>query len=134
MAGLRRSLNVVVALLAPVTALVAPSFVDPAAAVTPGVGFTADPAPTYQLNGIGWSVAEANGVVYVGGTFSAVRPPGAASGRAESATRNLVALDAATGRPKSCRPAFGGTGASVRALAVSPDRRTLYVGGRFTSV
>jgi hypothetical protein len=80
MAGLRRSVILVVALLAPVSALVAPSLVDPAAAVTPGVGFTADPAPTYQLNGIGWAVAVANGVIYVGGTFSAVRPPGAPGG------------------------------------------------------
>src|SRR3954447_3751113 len=134
MAGLRRSVIIVVALLAPFTALVAPSLLDPAAAVTPGVGFTADPAPTYQLNGIGWSVAVANGVIYVGGTFSAVRPPGAAPGRHETSRRNFVALIAASGRPTGCRLSFTGTAASVRALAVSPDRRTLYAGGNFTAV
>ncbi|MFD4779151.1 hypothetical protein ACFWNU_35630, partial [Streptomyces sp. NPDC058427] len=45
----------------------------PAAALTPPVGFTADDLATYQTNGIVWSLAEAKGVVYAGGTFTGVR-------------------------------------------------------------
>jgi hypothetical protein len=134
MAGLRRFILVACAAFLPVAALFAPAFVSAAVATTPGVGFTADALPTYQTNGIGWTAAEANGVVYVGGTFSAVRPPAAAPGQSETPATNFVALNAATGRPTACRLSFQGTGASVRALAVSPNRLTLYAGGRFTGV
>jgi hypothetical protein len=130
--ALRRVLVGAAAALAPVTGLFVPALVSPAAAITPGVGFTADPQPTYQLNGIGWAATQAHGVVYVGGTFTAVRPPGAAPGRSETAARNFVALNAATGRPTSCRPSFTGDRAVVFALAVSPDGQTLYAGGRFS--
>jgi hypothetical protein len=134
MAGLLRRLTRGLAGLVAGAALCAVGPVSTAAAVTPGVGFTADSLATYQLNGIGWAVAQANGTVFVGGTFSTVRPAGAAPGTKERAARNFVALDAATGRPTGCRLSFTGTGASVRALAVSPDRRILYAGGRFTGV
>src|SRR5205085_37163 len=83
---------------------------------------------------IAWALAEANGVVYVGGTFSAVRPPGAAAGTSETPADNLVALDAATGKPTGCSLAFTGSGPSVRALGVSRDGLTLYAGGRFSEV
>jgi hypothetical protein len=134
MVGLLRPVATALVALATVPAVLSPPFLDAAVATTPGVGFTADALPTSQVNGIGWSVTEANGVVYVGGTFSAVRPAGAAPGSRESTARNFVALNAVTGRPAGCRLSFSGTGASVRALGVSPDRRTLYAGGRFTAV
>ncbi|NUS13836.1 MAG: DNRLRE domain-containing protein [Streptomyces sp.] len=107
----------------------------PAAALTPPVAMTADDLPTWQVNGVVWALAQADGVVFAGGTFSSVRPPGAAAGTGEQQALNLQAFDAATGAPTSCRPAFtAGSGtATVRALAVSPDRRTLYVGGTFGS-
>jgi hypothetical protein len=133
-AALRRAVVGATAALVPVTGLFAPAFVNPAAAVTPGVGFTADAQPTYQLNGIGWAATQSRGVVYVGGTFSAIRPPGAALGRSETTARNFVALNAATGRPTSCRPSFTGARAVVFALAMSPDGQTLYAGGRFSRV
>jgi hypothetical protein len=98
---------------------------------------TADDLPTWQTNGIVYAVAEANGVVFAGGTFTTIRPPGAASGTQERAVSNFVALDAATGEPvEGCDLAFSvGSGtATVRAIAVSPDERTLYVGGTFGSV
>ncbi|OII60731.1 DNRLRE domain-containing protein [Streptomyces sp. CC77] len=106
-----------------------------ATALTPPVGFTADDLPTWQTNGIVWAMAEADGVVFAGGTFSAVRPPEGASGTAREAL-NFVALDAATGAPTDCELSFTvsqGT-ATVRALAVSPDKSTLYVGGYFGAV
>src|SRR5919107_1501163 len=132
--SVRRAFLCAAALLVPLSALLAPTSVTPAAAVTPGVGFTADPRPTYQINGISWAAAQARGVVYVGRTFSSIRPPGAAPGRSETAVRNFVALNAATGAPTSCRPAFTGARAAIWALAMSPDGQTLYAGGRFSRV
>ncbi|MFJ3878986.1 DNRLRE domain-containing protein [Streptomyces sp. NPDC090077] len=106
-----------------------------AAAVTPPVAFTADPLPTWQPNGVVWALAEAGGTVFAGGTFSAVRPPAGAGG-AERQAVNFAAFDAATGAPTSCELSFtvaSGT-ATVRALTVSPDRKTLYAGGYFGAV
>lgn len=108
----------------------------PAAALTPPVAFTADDLPTWQTNGIVWALAQAGGTVFVGGTFSQVRPPDGASGEPQDAV-NFVAMNAATGAPTSCHLSFtlGGSGtATVRALAVSPDQKTLYVGGYFGAV
>ncbi|MEU6757528.1 LamG-like jellyroll fold domain-containing protein [Streptomyces sp. NPDC046685] len=106
-----------------------------ASAITPPVAFTADELPTWQTNGVVWAMAQANGTVFAGGTFSAVRPPEGAAG-AEQEAVNFVALDAATGNPTSCKLAFTiGTGtATVRSLAVSKDQKTLYAGGSFGAV
>ncbi|MFC8230156.1 DNRLRE domain-containing protein [Streptomyces sp. NPDC057287] len=108
----------------------------PAAALTPPVGFTADALSTYQTNGIVWALAEANGVVYAGGTFSGIRPAGSPAGSNTTAAVNFAAFDAASGAPTGCSLSFtrsSGT-ATVRALAVSPDKSTLYVGGYFNGV
>ncbi|WP_030295175.1 DUF7594 domain-containing protein [Streptomyces katrae] len=106
-----------------------------ASAITPPVAFTADELPTWQPNGIVFAMAQANGTVFAGGTFSAVRPPDGTSG-AEQEAVNFVALDAATGKPTSCKLAFtiGDGSATVRALAVSKDNKTLYAGGYFGAV
>ncbi|MEV6689723.1 DNRLRE domain-containing protein [Streptomyces sp. NPDC051130] len=106
-----------------------------AAAITPPVAFTADALPTWQPNGVVWALAEAGGTVFVGGTFSAVRPP-AGGGGSERPAVNFAALDAATGAPTSCSLDFtvGGGTATVRALTLSPDKKTLYVGGYFGAV
>ncbi|MEV6110284.1 DNRLRE domain-containing protein [Streptomyces sp. NPDC051940] len=107
-----------------------------ATALTPPVAMTADDLPTYQTNGVVWALAQSNGQVFAGGTFSAVRPPGAAAGTSESPAVNFVALDAATGAPTSCKLSFtiGSGVATVRALTVSPDGSTLYAGGNFGTV
>lgn len=101
------------------------------------VAFTSAALPTYQTNGIAWAVAGGGGKAFVGGSFSSVRPPGAAAGTSETPRSNLVVLDPATGAPTSCAPAVTLTSnpgaATVRALDVSPDGRTLYVGGLFSS-
>ncbi|WP_225847114.1 DNRLRE domain-containing protein [Streptomyces sp. HPF1205] len=108
----------------------------PASALTPPVAMTADDLPTWQTNGVVWALAQADGVVYAGGTFSTVRPPGAAAGTSEQKALNFQAFNAATGAPTSCKLSFTvGTGtATVRALAVSPDKSTLYAGGTFGAV
>ncbi len=106
------------------------------AALQSGVDFTGAALPTWQTDGIVWAAASAGGRVFVGGDFAAVRPPGAAVGATSSLSRaNLAVFDGATGNPLSCAPAVtGSTNASVRSLEVSPDGKTLYVGGSFTSV
>lgn len=108
----------------------------PASALSPGVEFNAVALPTWQTNGIAWTIEEAGGVMYVGGTFTQIRPPGtpAVTGQARAAV-NFAAFDAYTGNPTSCALSFtGGTGTTVRAMDVSPDGRKLYVGGNFTNV
>lgn len=106
-----------------------------ASAITQPVAFTADALPTWQPNGIVWAMAEANGTVFAGGTFSAVRPPTGGTG-AEQEAVNFVALDAATGAPTPCKLSFtiGEGSATVRALTVSKDKKTLYAGGYFAAV
>jgi hypothetical protein len=107
----------------------------PAAAVTPPVAFTADDLPTWQTNGVVWALAETDDTVFVGGTFSQVRPPEGASGTPQNVT-NFVSMNAATGAPASCSLSFSvGTGvATVRTLVLSPDKETLYAGGYFGAV
>ncbi|MFD8309594.1 hypothetical protein ACFV21_00585, partial [Streptomyces sp. NPDC059694] len=109
---------------------------SPAAALTPPVAITADDLTTWQTNGIVWSMAAGDGVVYAGGTFSTLRPPTAAPGSDERPAVNFAAFDTATGAPTDCSLSFtvsSGT-ATVRALALSPDGETLYAGGRFGAV
>jgi hypothetical protein len=107
-----------------------------APALTPPLSMTAETLPTWQTNGIVYAMAEADGVVFAGGTFSTIRPPGAASGTQEREAVNFAAFDAATGEPTDCALSFttGSGAAQVRALEVSPDGETLYVGGSFGSV
>ena len=105
------------------------------AAAAEGSGpLAADPLSTWQTDGIVWSLAAANGVVYVGGTFDTVRPPGAAPGQRLVKRTNFAAFDAATGKLLPCAPTFTGLNHTVRAMKASPDGRTLYVGGSFNSV
>ena len=68
-----------------------------ATALQPPVGITADNLSTYQTNGVVWAMAQAGGLVFVGGTFSSIRPPGAAAGTDETQVANFAAFDAATG-------------------------------------
>jgi hypothetical protein len=101
------------------------------AAGTDGPNVSSTMAPTWQTNDTVWALAVANGVVYAGGSFTSVRPPGDPSGTGEVARSYLAAFSASTGDLLSFNPTLDGT---VRALAVSPDKNTLYVGGNFTHV
>ncbi|WP_217205667.1 fibronectin type III domain-containing protein [Streptomyces sp. AC550_RSS872] len=95
---------------------------------------TADTLATWQTDGIVWSLEYANGVVYVGGSFDKVRPPGAKPGQREVARKNFAAFDARTGRLLPCALPFTGGGSVVRALKMSPADEVLYVGGSFSRV
>lgn len=120
---------------------------------------TADPQPTWQTNGIVWAIEEAAGVVYVGGNFTSVRPPGATPGQNEVPRKNLAAFDAATGAllpfshaftaptysydPAVTRPdvsctvnwtAHTYTCDTVYQIKKSPDGSKIYVGGDFVWV
>ncbi|MFI5619133.1 DNRLRE domain-containing protein [Streptomyces sp. NPDC051567] len=107
-----------------------------ASALTAPVNFTADELPTWQPNGIVWALAQSEGTVFAGGTFSTVRPPESAGSGSEQEAVNFVALDAATGEPTACTLSFtvGDGTATVRALTVSKDKKTLYAGGYFGAV
>jgi hypothetical protein len=109
---------------------------SPAQALSPGVAFSANDLPTWQTNGVAWTMAQSNGVVYAGGTFTQIRPPGAAAGSSQSRNAvNFAAFDAYTGNPTSCALSVsGGSGTTVRALAVTPDGSRLYVGGLFGTI
>jgi hypothetical protein len=107
-----------------------------ATALQPPIGLTADNLSTYQTNGVVWAMAQANGIVYTAGTFSAIRPAGSAAGTNETPVANFAAFDAATGQPAGCQLSFtvSSNNATVRSLSVSPDGSTLYAGGFFGQV
>ncbi|MBL1083025.1 fibronectin type III domain-containing protein [Streptomyces actinomycinicus] len=99
-----------------------------------GPAFSAAPLATWQTNGTVWSIASAHGVVYVGGTFDKVRPPGARPGEKEVERRSFAAFDAVSGELLPCTHFFNGGEATVRAMKASPDGKVLYVGGSFGKV
>jgi hypothetical protein len=130
----------------------------PAAADTPQPTFTAQPLPTWQTNGVVYATETVGNVVYVGGNFTAVRPPGSAAGQNEVARRNIAAFNATTGdllpfshnfrSPNVAIPAGGtydktcspGTAAgtytcdTVYEIRASADGSKIYVGGDFEIV
>lgn len=94
---------------------------------------TTDALPTAQINGVVWTQVMIGDLVYAGGEFTSVRPAGAAVGVDETPRKNLVAYDITTGEmADGFEPgAFNG---AIKALAVSKDKKTLYVAGDFTRV
>jgi hypothetical protein len=110
----------------------------------PGQNLSAVVSPSWQTNNTVWAIASANGVVYVGGEFTSVRPPGVAvGGTGQVAQSYLAAFNASTGALiTTFNPTFTLTGAActagapcgVDALSVSPDGKTLYLGGSFSKV
>ncbi|GAA4227278.1 hypothetical protein GCM10022254_14570 [Actinomadura meridiana] len=99
---------------------------------------TADPLPTWQTNGTVWTIEIIGDTVYVGGSFTAIRPPGTSPGDpAELPRLNLAAFNATTGQPLPFNPAVeANPGAEVIVwdLQPSPDGHTLYIAGKFTKI
>ncbi|MQY04003.1 hypothetical protein ACRB68_20510 [Actinomadura sp. RB68] len=94
---------------------------------------TADALPTWQVNGVVWSMATVGNTVYATGNFTKARPPGTKIGDAkEVARKNLLAFNLTTG---NLITSFDHTldGQGLRVVA-SPDGKRVYVGGEFTTV
>ena len=94
---------------------------------------TADALPTVQINGVVWTQVMIGNVVYAGGEFTSARPAGAPAGTDEIPRRNLLAYDITTGELVTTFVP-GAINGAVKALAVSSNSKTLYVGGDFTMV
>ncbi len=119
---------------------------------------TAEALATWQTDGVVYAVETVGNVVYAGGNFSKVRPPGATPGQSEQVRKNIAAFDATTGAllpfshtfaapsypvpaggsyDKTCSPgATAGTYTcdTVYEIRASADKSTIYVGGDFTTV
>ena len=88
-------------------------------------------SPAWQTNNTVRAIASANGVVYVGGDFTSVRPPGSPAGSGEVARNRIAAFNASTGALiTTFNPNLNG---AVRVITTSPDGSILYVGGDFTT-
>ena len=103
-------------------------------AVLSGVGEAAaavksKPDATYQTNGRVRAIAYAGGVVYIGGTFTSVRPPAAPLGSGEVARNRLAAFNESTGALLPWNPNADG---EVWSLAVTGQ--TVYTGGKFLNI
>ncbi|WP_242885802.1 hypothetical protein [Actinomadura litoris] len=94
---------------------------------------SADPLPTWQVNGVVWSMTTVGNTVYATGNFSKARPPGTAPGNAKEVARgNILAFDLTTGNlVTSFAHSLNGQGLRIVA---SPDGKRVYVGGEFTAV
>ncbi len=81
----------------------------------------------WSTDGTVWDIVRVDDAVYIGGEFSEIHDDdGNTLPRA-----NLAAFDVATGAPLTWAPTVDG---EVKALALSPDRSMLYVGGDFHRV
>jgi hypothetical protein len=114
----------------PATAL--PTTVPPVLSRTSAV-VSAQALPTVQIDGVVWTQVMVGNTVYAGGSFDSARPAGAAAGTSTTARKNLLAYDLTTGKLNTAfKPAS--LNGQVKALAVSPDQKTVFAGGDFTLV
>ncbi|MFC4911007.1 hypothetical protein [Actinomadura gamaensis] len=110
-----------------------PAIADTAPAAGTPATMSADPLPTWQVNGVVWSMATVGDTVYATGSFTKARPPGTKPGdKKEVARQNLLAFSLSTGNlVTSFNHKLNGQGLRVVA---SPDGKRVYVGGEFTTV
>jgi len=83
-------------------------------------------APMAQTDQAVYALTVGHGVLYAGGAFTHLHFRGDTYAR-----EHLAAVRTSTGTPTSFRPNVDG---NVLAVALSPDRKVLYIGGRFTHV
>jgi hypothetical protein len=103
------------------------------AAAAPDQAISGVPASMWQTNASVNSTVTTGGVIYAGGLFTAVRPPGVASGGAGTVSATyLAAFSASTGAfISSFKVTLNG---KVNQLALSPAGNILYVAGQFSTV
>jgi trimeric autotransporter adhesin len=93
---------------------------------------SSDALPTWQVNGVVWSMVVVGSTVYATGSFTKARPPGTSAGSAQEVSRaNLLAFNITTGNVTSFKHSLNAQGLRV---ARSPDGSRVYVGGDFTTV
>jgi hypothetical protein len=87
------------------------------------------PTPTWQTNGRVNVIVYRKNRVYIGGQFTAVRPPGAPAGSQEVTRNHVAAFNIAKGKLLAWNPNANGT---VRAIQIVGHK--IYLGGSFTRV
>ena len=124
-----RTLASKVVALVGVGALFAAVGLSPASAATSNLSLTVD--QTYQTNGRVAAILSVGNTLYLAGSFTSMRPYGAAPGTGEVTRNHFAALDKTSGQllpwdPNSDKEGY--------ALAVAPDGSSIYVGGLFTTL
>ena len=121
------------ALLGTVTAPAAPAAADTAPRPGTPPTVSTDPLPTWQVNGVVWSMTTVGDTVYATGNFTKARPPGTSPGGPQEVDRrNILAFDIRTGDlVTSFDHSLNGQGLRIVA---SPSGDRVYVGGEFTEV
>jgi hypothetical protein len=117
-----------------VAALVATTPAQADTAPPPGTPATvsADALPTIQENGVVWQQVTVGDIVYATGSFAYTWPSGQPNnGTNRTPRENLLAYNITTGALTSFHHVLNGQGL---AIAVTPDRTKLIVGGEFTTV
>lgn len=106
--------------------------------LTAGPALALSPAPdqTWRIHGKTFALAKKNNTIYVGGRFGKVLSP---DGSTSEKVGSLAAFDMSTGKwipsfaPRVTNTVAVGP-AEVRALALSADGSTIYLGGKFDTV
>ncbi len=119
------------------TAAIAIFVCNPANAATNTLSATA--SPMWQTNGAIWAMEVVGHTLYVGGSFTSIRPPNSALGHNEIARLNIAAFDTITGQPTNFAPEIPSADVRPNRPAVyrikkSSDNTRIYVAGDFTTV
>ncbi len=105
---------------------------SPAAQADEGGTLNGATSPMWQTNASVWALAVSGNVLYAGGDFTSVRPPGNPAGTGEVARGRIAAFNKSTG---ALITTFNHTvNGGIRSMAVSADGSTLYIGGTFSQV
>ena len=104
---------------------------EPIPAMSDADTVSADLLPAPQINGVVWQQEVVGSTVYAVGNFTKARPAGSAAGQNEVDRTHILAYNIDTGELLPFAPVLNG---QVYDAEVSPDGKTLYIGGAFTSV